>query len=460
MIPRYHPIMPSLWDDSTDPVVVPSPTWRADYDIVLVGAGFTGLWTALALTDLDPDVRIGILEKHLVGFGASGRNGGWCSSILPMALDQIERRHGRSAAVELQKMMIRTVDDVGAVTARLGIDCDFEKGGTITLIRDSFQRARADTDLAMSRHLGLGDEHMRRLSSEETARMVRVAGRPEANFQPACAALQPRKLVAGLTRTLIDRGVDIHEGVAARGFRDHAVLTDRGPVRAGSTLLCTEAYSARLPGYRRSILPLYSLMIATEPLSEEIWDEIGLSGRTTFADHRHLIVYGQRTADGRLAFGGRGAPYHFGSRITPAFDTDERVRQHLIDELVGFFPVLADVRCTHHWGGPLGVPRDWSFSVDYEPRSGLGRAGGYVGDGVATSFLAGHTLADLVLGRSTDRTRQPFVGHRSPHWEPEPARWIAVNGLARVAARMDATEKAGRRPARIVRRVMSRLTGG
>lgn len=451
--------MSILWDESRS-IVPPSSALAAEYDVVLIGAGYTGLWAAFALSEIEPDLRVAILEKNHVGFGASGRNGGWCSSILPMSLDELERRHGRSTALELQRTMIDTVDEIGSTTARLGIDCDFQKGGTVSLIRNGFQRVRADADLESARRLGLGDEHMRRLSAVETARVVRVAGDPEANFQPGCAALHPRKLIDGLVRVLLDRGVEIHEGVLVRGFDANRVSTDKGTIRAGSVLLCTEAYTAQLPNRRRSILPLYSLMIATEPLADEVWQEIGLDRRTTFADHRHLIIYGQRTADGRFAFGGRGAPYHFGSRIDATFDRNERVREHLQEELLELFPILRGVGFTHHWGGPLGVPRDWTFSVDYDPRTGAGRAGGYVGDGVATSHLAAHTLADLVCGRTTKRTRLPFVGHRSPRWEPEPARWIAVNGLAKAVARMDAAENRGRRPSRFVESLVSRFTGG
>lgn len=452
--------MASLWDEASNSLR-PSPSpLPSRYDVVLIGAGFTGLWTAFALTEIEPDLRIGILDKHRAGFGASGRNGGWCSSILPMSLDEIERRHGRDVALDLQKTMTATVDEIGETTARLGIDCDYRKGGTISLIRNEFQLARADAELASARRLGLGEEHMVRLSAEATARIVRAAGRPESNFQPGCAALHPRKLVDGLVETLVNRGVAIHEGVEVVDFDVHEVETDHGSIGADSIVLCTEAYGTTLPRRKRSVLPLYSLMIASEPLTDEIWNEIGLDQRTTFADHRQLIVYGQRTADGRLAFGGRGAPYHFGSRIEASYDTDDRVRRHLEEELLDLFPVLHGVRFTHHWGGPLGAPRDWTFSVEYEPRTGLGRAGGYVGDGVATSFLAGRTLAELICKKSTDRTRLPFVGHRSPLWEPEPARWIAVNGLAKAVARMDAVEARGRRPSRIVQKVVTRLTGG
>jgi glycine/D-amino acid oxidase-like deaminating enzyme len=189
---------------------------------------------------------------------------------------------------------------------------------------------------------------------------------------------------------------------------------------------------------RRSILPIYSLMIATEPLPDDVWDRIGLHDRPTFADGRNLIIYGQRTADDRLAFGGRGAPYHFGSSIAPKFDRDEAIRDRLTDELVRLFPAVDGYAVTHHWGGVLGAPRDWTCSVDLDRASGLAAAGGYVGDGVSTTHLAGRTLAALIAGPAFDGDdeliRLPWVGHRSRNWEPEPFRWAGVN-LARAAAR-------------------------
>jgi glycine/D-amino acid oxidase-like deaminating enzyme len=220
-------------------------------------------------------------------------------------------------------------------------------------------------------------------------------------------------------------------------------------VRAESVIVATEGYTSRLPGRRRDHLPIYSMMIATEPLPNEVWDEIGLADRPTFADARHLVIYGQRTADGRLAFGGRGAPYHFGSRIRPDFDTDHRVRDHLIDALHDLFPAVRGAAITHHWGGVLATPRDWTCSVSYDHRTGIGTAGGYVGDGLATTHLAGRTLAMLIGGeRDHDLLRLPWVGHRSRRWEPEPLRWIGVNIGRIAAARRDDAERRTGRPSR------------
>lgn len=449
----------SLWDEARVPFDFIPASGRLDVDVAIIGGGYTGLWTALELIEADPKLRIAIFEKHHVGFGASGRNGGWCSSILPMSLSRIAAVHGTPVAKRMLETMISVVDEIGETTHRLGIDCDFAKGGTISLARNKFQLERADSEITESRALGLGDDHVRRLDHTATEAILRTPGSPVSNFQAGCAALHPRKLVDGLARVVRDRGVTIHEHSPVTSIAAHSVRTDRANITARSVLVCTEGYTVTLPGRRRQVAPLYSLMIATEPLSEDQWTEVGLAERTTFADHRHLIIYGQRTADGRLAFGGRGAPYHFGSQIADRFDTDDSVKKHLINELRTLFPSLDNTAITHHWGGPLAIPRDWTFSVGFDPVTGIGRAGGYVGDGVATSHLAGRTLADLVLGRDTPRTLLPFVGHSSRVWEPEPFRWAAINGMARLAARMDRLEARDRRPSALVSGLIDRVTG-
>src|SRR5262245_44348202 len=206
---------------------------------------------------------------------------------------------------------------------------------------------------------------------------------------------------------------------------------------------------------RRSLAPLYSLMVVTEPLDERTWEGIGLSDRATFNDARNLVVYGQRTADGRLAFGGRGAPYHWGSAIRPAFDRNERVHSSLRTLLRQFFPVLRDTGFTHAWGGPLGAPRDWTCSVGLDRQTGMAWAGGYVGDGVSTTNLAGRTLADLILGRDTDIVRLPWVGHQSRRWEPEPLRWLGINGTLKLPAIADRIEARRQRRAKLTEGALS-----
>jgi glycine/D-amino acid oxidase-like deaminating enzyme len=280
-----------------------------------------------------------------------------------------------------------------------------------------------------------------------------------ATFTPDCAALHPARLVRGLARAVERRGGRIHERTRVREIRPRQAVTEHGVVDADVVVRATEGYTVTLTGQRRAVAPVYSLVIATERLPAELWDRIGLRDRETFTDHRNLVVYGQRTADDRLVFGGRGAPYHFGSAIEPAFDRETRVFAMLRETLVAMFPVLADARFTHAWGGALGIPRDWVASVGLDPDTGLAWAGGYVGDGVATTNLAGRTLRDLVLGRQTDLTALPWVGHRSRRWEPEPLRWLGVNAGLRAMTFADGEERLTGRPS-VVARAVAPLVGG
>jgi glycine/D-amino acid oxidase-like deaminating enzyme len=190
-------------------------------------------------------------------------------------------------------------------------------------------------------------------------------------------------------------------------------------------------------------------MVATEPLSKAQLAEIGLGERETFSDKRHLRIYGQRTSDGRLAFGGRGAPYHYGSRVSPAFDRDEGVHHMLRGILRELFPVIGDAAFTHAWGGNLGIPRDWYPSVTFNRVTGFGQAGGYVGDGVSTAYVAGKTLAAEILETDSDVRTLPWVGRHSPNWEIEPLRWLGVNAVTQAFAQSDRDEARTGRPAGI-----------
>jgi glycine/D-amino acid oxidase-like deaminating enzyme len=277
-------------------------------------------------------------------------------------------------------------------------------------------------------------------------------------FDPNCARLHPAKLVRGLARSLEERGVRIAEQTEVLDWRPGEIRTSRGIVRCESVVVATEGYGATLRRTHRAVLPLYSLMIATEPLPAEVWDEIGIEHGQTFTDYRHLLIYGQRTADDRIAFGGRGARYHWGSDIRGDYDRVERVFTRLRSALADLFPPVAEARITHRWGGPLGVPRDWHASVAFDPASRIGRAGGYVGDGLSTTNLAGRTLADLITGTDSELVRLPWVNHTSPRWEPEPLRFLGANaGLVGMAV-ADVEERITRRPS-VAARLIGPLVG-
>ncbi|WP_203718473.1 NAD(P)/FAD-dependent oxidoreductase [Asanoa siamensis] len=439
------------------PVRRPPLPGPASFDVAIVGAGFTGLWTAYYLISADPSVRVAVLESEYAGFGASGRNGGWCSALLPSSVPTLARRYGRAPAVALQRAMNATVDEVGRVCAAEGISCDFHKGGTVVVARSPAQVSRAAEAVASSASFGFDDLTL--LTAAEAAARLRATSVLGGVFTPHCAAIQPASLVRGLASVVSAKGVSVYEGTPVTALRPGAAETPFGTVRAPVVVRATEGYTASLPGYGRAVAPIYSLMVATPPLPASTWAEIGLADRETFSDFRHLIIYGQRTADGRLAFGGRGAPYHFGSSVSPSFDREPAVFRALRETLGTLFPVLGALpEITHSWGGPLGVTRDWTASVGLDRASGLGWAGGYVGDGVGTSNLAGRTLADLILGHDSDLVRLPWVGHRSRRWEPEPLRWLGINAALRATASADAAEARSGRPTRLAA-LVERLTG-
>jgi len=455
-----------LWDDFDRPSrdILDAPpdivdVGDLDADVVIVGAGFTGLWTAHYLKENDPNLRVVVVESQRVGFGASGRNGGWSSAVLPMSLGSLVREHGRDVALAFDRAMIDSVDEVVAQSHRLGVGTTVSKGGYVQVARSEPQWERLREALGVARSWGVPESDLRLLDRVETARMLATTRSFGSVFTPHCAAIHPGALVRALGVDVRRRGVRIVEGVSAIAIDPGVVHTDRGPIKAPVSVRATEAFTVNLRGSKRRLLPLYSLMVATEPIDHDLLDSLVSPSRPTFNDARNLIVYGQRTFDDRIAFGGRGAPYHFASRIDPRFDTDQDVARHLTSSLREMFPTLADVRFTHHWGGPLGAPRDWTCSVEFDPRTGMAGAGGYVGDGVTTTNLAGRTLADLITGRSTDITRLPWVGHRGRSWEPEPLRWIAVNAMARLADLADRREGRTGRRARVIERLLDVVLG-
>jgi glycine/D-amino acid oxidase-like deaminating enzyme len=436
----------SYWAASLGQPVAPRPALDADTeaDVAIVGAGYTGLWTAYYLSLADPALRVAVVEARVAGFGASGRNGGWCSALFPASATALHRRYGHGAAVEMYAAMRESVEEVGRAAAAEGIDCGYQRGGTILLARTPVQLTRAHAEVEEGRRYGLGLEL---LDAGAAASHCGASGVMGGVYTPHCAALHPLRLARGLADAVSRRGVRIYENTPAIRIGPGWVRCPGGVLRAPVVVRATEGYTAGLPGYRRVVAPVYSLVVATPPLPAAFWQRAGLARRETFADLRHLIIYGQRTADDRLVFGGRGAPYHFASRVRPDFDREPSVFRALRRSLGELFPDLGPLpEVTHAWGGPLGVPRDWCASVGLDRDTGLGWAGGYVGDGVATTNLAGRTLADLVTGRPSELTRLPWVGHRSRRWEPEPLRWLGVNAGLRLMTVADAEERRTGRP--------------
>lgn len=422
----------------------------------ILGAGYTGLWTAHHLAIADRRLRIAIVEQEHVGFGASGRNGGWASAELAGMDRMLADPRTRPGMVRLYRQMVKTVGEIGDAVTAEGIACGYARGGTVIAATRPAHVGRLQHSVAIARDAGVGEEDVRWLAPSEAARRVTPSRLLGALYTPHCAAVDPARLVVGLADAVERRGVAIYERTPGRPVSG-GVWTPHGFIRAERVIQAAEAYRTRLTGQRRRVIPVYSLMVVTPPLADATWTEIGLGARETFSDGRHLIIYGQRTEDGRMAFGGRGAPYHFGSRIEDSYDLDQRTFASIRATLGDLFPALAGVEIEGEWGGPLAIARDWRPAITVE--GAVITAGSYVGNGVAAAHLAGKTVADLVRGVDSELVHLPWVGHRSRRWEPEPLRWAGVNLGRKLTESIDRAEDAGRNP-RLRNAIFRRLPVG
>lgn len=414
----------------------------ADADVAILGAGLTGLWTAYYLHRADPALRIALVEREIAGFGASGRNGAWCAPGLNISMSRLARLHGEDAARRTQQATYDAVDEVGRATAAEGIEAGFHRGGEIIVSRGPQGEPALEESLEEYRRFGFGDRY-RLVGGEELRRRIWIAGATRALVSDDAAVVHPGRLTRGLASLLEREGVAIWEGTPVTAIRARdatgraALVTPRGEVRAPVVVLAGEAYLSEIAALHRQLVPLWSLIVLTEPVGEAAWAEIGWSGREVVASTRLSIDYLSRTEDGRILFGGRGAPYRMGSPIRPAYDrhgpTHERLRRFVRE----WFPSLRDVRFTHAWGGPLGMPRDWHPTMSFDPASGIATSRGYIGHGVSTANLGGRVLTDLILGRATPLTDLPLVNHRSRDWEREPLRWLGVRYAQWALGRLD-----------------------
>jgi glycine/D-amino acid oxidase-like deaminating enzyme len=443
---QYSYWLESCGDDLTPRDALPG---SLDVDVAILGAGYSGLWTAYYLLKRDPTLDVVIIEKEIAGFGASGRNGGWCSGGFPVSLGELERRFGTGAASQVQREMIAAVDEVGDVAETEQIDCDYEKGGALRLARGRHQMQSIEDSLTSLRVRGFADGY-ELLGQAETQALVAVRGAIASLFNPNCATIHPGKLVRGLARAVERHGARIFEQTAATGYspgRRPILHTNRGDVRANVVVLCGESYLSQLDQLARQLIPIYSLIVLTEPLEEEQWERIGWRGRECIGSSKYVVDYLSKTADGRILFGGRGAPYHFGSSIKDEYDRHQPTHEMLRNAAMEWFEPLRPDQFSHAWGGPLGVPRDWMPTMSFDRTTGIATARGYTGQGVATTNLSGRVLADLITGATSELTLLPTVGHRSPDWEPEPFRYLGVRYVQQAYFKLDErSEQTGKPP--------------
>ena len=440
----------SFWLETAGDDLTPRPALARsiDVDVAVLGAGYTGLWTAYYLLKRNPGLKIALIEKEIVGFGASGRNGGWCSSKFPVSPRMLEHRYGVDAARALMLAMNDAVDDVARVCQEEGIDAHYHKGGILTLARGDHHLPMLRSSFDAYSRLGLGQQY-RLCSASEAQERIRVTNVHGALFAAENASIHPGRLVRGLARAFEKRGGLIYERTEVTDFNggpSPRFVTSAGEIRAKDAIvLAGESYLTRLPELHRAVLPVYSLITLTEPLTPSQWSQIGWQNRESLASCNYTVDYLTRTADGRILFGSRGAPYRLGSKISDEQDRHAATHQRIQQLVTEWFPMLEGVNFTHAWGGPVGMPRDWMPMTEFDSATKIATARGYTGQGVSTTNLTGRVLAELISGKRSELSRLPIAQRHSPSWEREPLRWIAVRYMQNAFSRIDEAGRQGKR---------------
>lgn len=438
----------SFWLHSTEDPGSPRPRLENDVhaDVVIIGAGYTGLWTAYWLKRHEPDLAVVVVEQDRVGYGASGRNGGWISGkTVGMRKNLVRDGRTREDALAMERRCFSAVAEILAVFDDAGMDIDAKAGGWMQFARSESQLARLEHHAREDQAWGLSTDEVRLLGAEETRERVNVSDAVGAYYSPFCARADPAKLAYGLGALAEASGVIIYENSRVESFDAGVCLTEHGSATGSMVVLATEAYTARLPGRRRQILPMFSSMIVTEPLPDDAWEEIGWRNGECLSAAQHMYVYAQRTRDGRIALGGRGRPYAWGSGTDRNGVLDAGTIRQLQAATQGLFPQVP-MTFDHAWCGVLGVPRDWSPFIDVDRARRLTMVGGYVGQGVTAAYLAGRTVADLLTEQASELMTSTWVRPVPRNWEPEPLRWIGSNAVQKLYQLADRDERRRDRP--------------
>ncbi len=409
----------------------PGPPLSGDLevDVAIVGGGFTGLAAAHFLKQEEPSLRVALLEAQVIGFGASGRNGGFSMTLFGLTLSITAARFGKARAREAHLYMERAVDLLAERIATLGLDCDYEHPGFLRVATSEKYRKRILHEIELAHSLGL--EGIEWMEADRLAEEVRSPLYLGAWWEPRCGILNPAKLAWSWKEVVEGQGVEVVEGTPVRQIRragDRLELdTPGGTVRAGKLVLATNAWSHLIPMLRRKQVPAFTHIVLTEPLGERHFEAIGWRNRQGIEDARNLVHYYRLTADNRLLMGGRDISVAFGRDMDR--DLNEEVFRQLEKDVRETFPVLEDVRFTHRWGGPVSVPVDMAPAMGYLGDPRVVYSLGCVGHGVSMTHLNGRTVTDLVLERTTDLTEVFFVNRRTIPWPPEPLRWAASRAI-------------------------------
>lgn len=442
----------SYWLESTDDDLTPRPALNESktVDVVIMGAGFTGLWTAYYLIRQNPSLNISILEKEVTGFGASGRNGGWCYPVFSVTPSSLIKRYGMETARNLQLAMFESVSEIGRVIDEEGFSCDWANGGGLKVSLGQQGIPLLEKEMEVYEKLGLEHQYDL-LNKSQTRDRVQIQHAEGSLYTKNSAVLNPGKLIRQLAKVLENHGVEIYEQTEvvdikegnARDYPKLSTANGSSITAKHACVLAGDSYMSQMKTHRRSVIPMYSLITLTEPLTDEQWDAIGWRERESVGSTRYSVNYLQRTVDNRILIGGRGQPYRFGSQIKDSLDVHQSTHRNLQEMLISWFPSLADVKFTHSWGGTVGITRDWMPNFNFDKQSRIANAWGYVGQGVSTANLAGRIMRDLITKENSSLLELPMVQHESRNWEIEPFRWLGARyvqyGLEKVDRKSEET---------------------
>jgi glycine/D-amino acid oxidase-like deaminating enzyme len=449
----------SFWLEADPYTAGPALAGDVSVDVAIIGGGFTGLWAALFLLKADPSLKLAVIEREVVGYGASGRNGGFAMTLLGRSLHDLVQSFGVEAARAAHDVVARSIDAIGQFAAEHEAPCDYQKNGFIGVALDDSQIERIEADRKAAEALGLSG--VRYIPGDELRREIQSPLYRCGLEEKTCALLDPAKLVRGMARVVRQESGIIYERTAVDRIEASSdgvsIRTKQGTVRADKAVLAANAYAVEFPEFRRLLIPLYTYIVLTEPLTEGQWESIGWHGRQGLEDKRTYIHYFRPTADGRILMGGEDAPYFYGSSIGPQHDRNTRVFRLLQGDLTTIYPQLAGIRFTHQWGGPVAI------TARFVPAFGTLQGGrvhygfGYCGHGVAPTHVGGQILRDLVLGRDSDLTQLCFVRTKPIAYPPEPLRYLGMALARRSLLAQDRKGKPKTEP--WIVRLLTRLNG-
>lgn len=418
----------SFWLESMEYSENPQLIGELRTDVAIIGGGFTGIASAYFLKQQEPSLRVAVLENEVVGYGASGRNGGFAMTLFGMTLGLTALRFGKQKALQAHRYMEKAVDLVRELVVKHNIQCDFEFPGFLRVATTQRLKKRIVHEIDLAHSLGI--EGIEWIDADKVKGEVNSPLYLGAWWEPRCGLVNPAKLVRGMAKVVQDLGVSIYDRTPVLEVKKNNKIhlkTPGGIVIADKLVFATNAYSHLIPQLKRRQIPVFTYIVLTEPLDEKHFDSVGWKNRQGIEDARDFVHYYRLTRDNRLLMGGRDITFSFGKNMDR--DLNNRIFQKLQEDIVLTFPALKGVRITHRWGGPVSIPTDLSPAMGYLGDKRIVYSLGCVGHGVALTHMNGWTISDLLLEKKTERTETFFVNRKLIPWPPEPVRFIVSSAI-------------------------------